>query len=72
MTRLLQEAIERLRALPDAQQDSVAQFLLNELAEDDRWVRSTRDASVGLKGLIDSVLEDDEKGDCPPLDPELL
>ncbi|MGD0464287.1 MAG: hypothetical protein ABSB74_17530 [Tepidisphaeraceae bacterium] len=41
MTRLREQAIERLRAVPAAQQDEIARFLLAELEEDIRWSQST-------------------------------
>jgi hypothetical protein len=72
MTRLMERAIERLRAIPESQQDRVAEFLLQELAEDERWAASTQDHAAKLKGLIENVLADDAAGRCDPLDPERL
>lgn len=72
MTRLMEKAIERLRAIPEPQQDRLAQFLLNELEEDDRWLRSTADHEGKLKVLIDNVLDEDRRGACEPLDPDRL
>lgn len=68
----MQEAIERLRAVPESQQDPLAEFLLHELAEDERWGASTKAHAGKLKALIDDVLADDAKGRCEPLDPERL
>lgn len=72
MTRLMGKAIEWLRTLPENQQDRLAEFLLHELAEDDRWTQSTQANGAKLKGLIDTILADDAAGRCPPLDPERL
>ena len=72
MTRLMQQAIERLSAVPESQQDPLAEFLLNELAEDERWAGSTKNHAGNLKGLIDGILADDAHGRCEPLDPERL
>ncbi len=72
MTRLMEQVIERLKAIPEAQQDGVAEFLLKELAEDERWAASTRENGVRLRGLIENVLADDAAGYCEPLDPERL
>ena len=63
MTRLMEQAIERLRAIPESQQDPLAEFLLHELAEDERWAKSTQDNAAKLKGLIENILADDRKGD---------
>jgi hypothetical protein len=72
MTRLMQEAIERLRAVPESKQDQLARFLLRELEEDERWSRSTAEHEDKLKGLIDKVLADDVAGASEPLDPDRL
>ncbi|MEX0777030.1 MAG: hypothetical protein WD042_15100 [Phycisphaeraceae bacterium] len=68
MTRLMEQAIARLRTVPDSQQDRLAKFLLHELEEDERWVHSTAQHEDKLKSLVDSVLADDEQGRCEPLD----
>jgi hypothetical protein len=68
----MEQAIERLRAVPPAQQDDVARFLLAELEEDIRWSKSTANHESKLKGLVDNVLADDARGECEPLDPEKL
>jgi hypothetical protein len=68
----MEQAIERLRAVPEAQQDRLAEFLLHELAEDDRWVKTTESHANGLRGLIDRVQRDDAAGRCEPLDPDRL
>jgi hypothetical protein len=72
MTRLLEQAIERLRAVPEAQQDQLASFLLNELEEEERWTQSTAQHEGALGRLIQDVLDDDRLGKCEPLDPDRL
>lgn len=72
MTRLMEQAIERLRSIPESQQDRLAEFLLHELAEEERWAKSTQENGAKVRGLIDRVLADDAKGRCEPLDPERL
>jgi hypothetical protein len=72
MTRLMKQAIERLRNVPEAEQDRLAQFLLNELKEDERWSRSTADNEAKLATLVEKVLADDDQGKCEPLDPDRL
>ncbi|MGA2440006.1 MAG: hypothetical protein ABSH08_03540 [Tepidisphaeraceae bacterium] len=72
MTRLMEQAIERLRAIPAAQQDEVARFLIGELEEDIRWSQSTAKHQDKLQGLMDEVLKDDARGACEPLDPDKL
>jgi hypothetical protein len=68
----MEQAIEQLKAIPETQQDQLAEFLLNELKEDDRWTRSTAQHEGKLKVLVDTVLADDVAGNCEPLDPDHL
>lgn len=72
MTRLMEKVIRQLQDVPESQQDRLAEFLLHELAEDERWARTTVDHADKLKKLIDNVLADDTQGKCEPLDPERL
>lgn len=72
MTRLMEQAIERLRAVPESQQDKLAEFLLHELAEDQRWSDTSAANGSRLKSIVDRVLADDAAGRCEPLDPERL
>jgi len=72
MTKLMEQAIERVQALPANQQDQLARFLLGELKEDERWSASTAAHSDKLKGHISDLLADDARGVCEPLDPDKL
>jgi len=72
MTRLMEQAIEKLKSVPEAEQDQFAKFLLNELKEDERWANSTAAHESKLKAFIDQVVADDDAGKCEPLDPDLL
>jgi hypothetical protein len=72
MTRLMEQAIERLRALPEPQQDPLARFLLNELEDDAHWAASTERHADALSRLVDHVLADDARGESEPLDPDKL
>lgn len=72
MTPLLEKAIERMRALPESQQDPLARFLLNELEDDARWAASTARHADTLGRLAGRVLSDDARGVSEPLDPDAL
>ena len=72
MTRLMEKVIERLRAVPEAQQDGLAQFLMHELAEDERWAESTPTNGANVTKLVDGILADDVASRCEPLDPNRL
>jgi hypothetical protein len=72
MTKTLEQAIERLRQMPEERQDSLAQLLLHEIEEDERWQRTTEENADKLRGLVDEVLEADRRGEREPLDPDRL
>jgi hypothetical protein len=72
MTRALQEAIERLQKMPEDRQEALAALLLHELDEDERWAQSTAGNLDKLRGLVDTVLQADRRGECEVLDPERL
>ncbi len=72
MTKLMEQAIERLRAIPESQQDQLAQFLLQELEDDDRWATSTSRNESALGQFVKSILDDDARGCCEPLDVDKL
>lgn len=72
MSQILESAIERLRQMPEDRQDLLARLMLHEIEEDERWTRSTKANADKLQGLIDNVLEADDRGECEPLDPDQL
>jgi hypothetical protein len=72
MSNALQEAIDRLRQIPEDRQDSLARLILHEMEEDDRWCKSTADNADRLGGFVDEILAADRRGECMPLDPERL
>jgi hypothetical protein len=57
MTKALPEAIERLQQMPEDRQDSLAQLLLHEIDEDERWRESTATHTDKLQGLVNDILE---------------
>ena len=72
MSQILDQAIERLRQMPDDRQDLLARLMLHEIEEDERWMRSTASSAEKLQGLVKEVLEADDRGECEPLDPDQL
>jgi len=42
--------------MPEDRQDLLARFMLHEIEEDERWMRSTEANSEKLPGLVDRVL----------------
>jgi hypothetical protein len=72
MTKALEQAIERLKRMPEAQQESLAQLLMHEIDEDERWRTSTAKHADKLSGFVAEILEADRRGDCEPLNPDSL
>jgi len=72
MTKSLQEAIARLQQMPEDRQDLFARLVLQEIEEDERWMRSTASNADKLQGLINDVLDADRRGECETLDPDRL
>lgn len=73
MTKTLETAIERLKALPEAEQEYLAQLLLDEMEADDaKWDSTTAKHADKLDRFADEVLAADDRGEFEPLDPESL
>ncbi len=67
MTKLMEQAINRLRALPAEKQDSVAGIVLAELDGDGEWERRLSTYSPALEALGDQALEEHRQGKTKPL-----
>jgi hypothetical protein len=72
MSDTVEHAIDRLRQMPADRQDLLARLVLHEIEEDERWMRSTESNTGKLAGLIETVVEADDRGECEPLDPDQL
>jgi hypothetical protein len=72
MTKTLEQAIERLRQMPEERQDMLARLLLHEMEQDDLWNCTTEKYADKLKGLVENVLAADDRGECESLDPDKL
>jgi hypothetical protein len=72
MTKLLEKAIESVRELPVAEQDAIAQIVLDELESERKWEESLAKASEKLRKLADAAWAEHEAGMSEPLDPEKL
>lgn len=68
MTRLLEEAISKVRQLPDAQQDTIAARIMEELADEARWSERFDNSHDLLRRLAAEARDDYESGKTRPLD----
>ena len=72
MIKILEDAIEKLRQLPEVEQESVARFVLHALKEDREWRRTSEIHTAALSTLVSEVIAEDDRGGCPNLDPERM
>lgn len=64
MTTLLEKAIAELAKLPETQQDSMAQWILDELEDETRWNQALAASLSQLEKLGEKALEDYQNGRC--------
>jgi hypothetical protein len=72
MVTLLEKAIEQLAKLPDEQQESMAQWILDELEDEQRWDRAFAASLPKLEKLGKKALDDYYAGRTQELDPDGL
>ena len=62
MTKLLENVLTRVRALPDDKQDTLAQIILEELDDDQLWDEKFRYSQDALSRIAAKVREDVTEG----------
>ncbi|TVR20608.1 MAG: hypothetical protein EA396_10085 [Anaerolineaceae bacterium] len=72
MTRLMQKAIAELTKLPEDQQETMAQWILDELEDEARWEQAFAASLPQLKKLGDQALKDYQAGRTRELEPDEL
>jgi len=72
MTRMLDAAIAKLSTLPAEEQDQVARWLLDELADEEHWARQFGASQATLSKLAAEARADRAVGRDTPLDPDKL
>ena len=72
MTRALDAAIAKLAALPADEQDRVAQWLIEELRDEEQWASSFAGSQGALSKLATEARADIAHGRAKDLDPEDL
>jgi hypothetical protein len=64
MTKLLEKAIAATETLSDAEQDTIATMILEELADEERWEQSFSHSKKQLSILAKEALEEYKAGRC--------
>ncbi len=72
MTRALDTAIAKLAALPADEQDRVAQWLLEELRDEEHWTRQFAASQSALSRLAAEARAERAAGRATELDPDKL
>ena len=72
MTRALEAAIAKLAGLPADEQDRIAQWLLDELRDDEHWARQFASSQDALSKLAAEARADRSAGRSTELDPDKL
>jgi hypothetical protein len=72
MTKPLEDAIAKLRQMPDEEQDAIAQIVLDELESERRWDELFAKSPEKLRELADRAWAEHEAGGSEELDPDRL
>ncbi|WP_309745294.1 hypothetical protein [Chamaesiphon sp. OTE_20_metabat_361] len=72
MTKLLEQAIAKLKTRPISEQDSIAAMILEEIEDDNRWDESFARSPDLLAKLAGEAMAEHRAGKTQELDPETL
>ena len=72
MTKLLEQALAKARELPEAEQDAIAQIVLDEIESEKRWDELFAKSPEKLRKLADKAWAEHEAGQSEELDPDKL
>ena len=72
MTDLLKKAFDAASRLPEDEQDTVAEWLLPELASKEKWEERLAGPQGALSLLAQEALEEHKRGETEDLDPKSL
>ena len=72
MTELLEKAFAEASRLPEHEQNTLAEWLLEELASEGRWEKAFAGSHQALAQLADEALTEHREGRTQVLDPDRL
>ena len=72
MTKLLEQAVAKARELPEAEQDAIAQLVIDEIESEQRWDELIAKSPEKLKKLADRAWAEHEAGGSQEFDPAPL
>ena len=62
MTKLLEQAVSKVKELPKAEQDAIAQIVMDEIESEQRWDELFAKSLDKLRKLADRAREEHEAG----------
>ena len=72
MTKLLEQAVEKAKTLPESEQDAIAAIILEELEDELRWESAFARSQDALAKLAREAMSEYEAGKTKELDPDTL
>jgi hypothetical protein len=72
MTKLLEQAIAKIKNLPDNEQDTIAAIILEELEDEMKWEQAFSNSQDLLASLAAEAIQEYQGGETQELDPETL
>ena len=67
-TKRFEKVIDKVGKLPAEEQDALAEWILEELADEQRWQESFAKSQNSLEKMADKALQEHERGNTSPLD----
>lgn len=67
MSSLLEQALEKVVALPQDEQDAIASQILASLADEEAWKRRFSEKRDLIRRMAREAIEEDERGETLPL-----
>ena len=72
VSRAFETVIERVSALPPAEQDRIARWILGEMEDEEHWTQAFSTSQSALSRLADEARTDIRAGRATQLDPDEL
>ena len=72
MTKLLEQAIAKIKNLPDNEQDIIATIIIEEIEDEIQWEKAFADSQDILAKLAAEAMTEYRAGKTQELDPETL
>ena len=72
MTKLLEQAVAKVKELPETEQDAIAQIVMDEIESEQRWDELFAKSPDKLRKLADRAWSEHEAGGSQELDLDRL